>query len=149
MAATLTEVGVRHFTEDAETYRTHCDGEWSAEPITGMADIRRLNAALLLLATAEAQARRFEAFALWDRREVPFIADPVAWLEMTGLFRALVAGLPRKRTPLVILDERARHESGCPAGVNGNGLCCCRPRPASDRAVLAVVMAAANRGAGA
>lgn len=142
-AVALVDIGVGHFTEDTEAYRTNSGDRWSAEPIAGMPAARRLNAALLLLATAEAQARRFEAFARWDRREVAFIDQPAMWMLTTGLFRALVAGLPRKRTPMVILDEQARHETGCPGGINGT--CRCQPRPATDRIVLAVVMAAAGR----
>lgn len=139
MTASLASVGVVHALEDAQLYRA----ERGTEVVSDMVAARRLSAALYLLATADMQALRFERYAAFDQRPVPRITDPRAWMLTTALFRALVAGLPRKRTPMVILDEQARHASGCPGGINGT--CRCQPRPATDRIVLAVVMAAAGR----
>lgn len=143
--ATLPPRSLTHFTEDDTVYRISVG--MHGQTIANMPPARRLNAALTLLAMADPQARAYELYASWDRRPITAIADPQAWIVDTALFRALVAGLPRKRSTLAALDERARHAGECPA--SGSGACDCEPRPATDRTVLAVVMAATNRGAAA
>jgi hypothetical protein len=136
----LASVGIGHFTEDDTSYRISVGMHGQA--IADMPPVRRLNAALTLLAMAGPQARAFEVYAHWDGRPVPTISDPVAWMVGTALFRALVAGLPRKRAAMIVLDDRARHTSDCPAAASG--ACGCEQRSATDRAVLAIVMAAAG-----
>jgi hypothetical protein len=143
LVAEYGERGGVHFLDQPAIYRNHRAGfHREAQLIEAMTREERLNAALALIADAAALARRYEWFT---RRTHPLftdITDADRWVRETPLFRGLVSALPRKRKPMIELDDRARHAAGCPAA--GSGACDCEPRPATDRAVLAVVMAAAR-----
>jgi hypothetical protein len=71
---------------------------------------------------------------MFDQGRDDRMADPIAWLRATALYRSLAAGLPDCSVALEALNERARHWSTCPARESTDAECRCSEIRASQEA---------------
>lgn len=123
-----------------------------AVPIAEMDQEWRWNCSQLLIRNAAAHADRYgwgeilrhgsdlfdDVMADMDRWDHERRRDPQVWMRTTGLYRALVTGLPRKRGKLATLADRARHYNACQVRTGGgeHGACTCAAGPGADSAAV-------------
>lgn len=126
----------RWLERNAHTFATRYGvGEVSSlsEPLYQNVVDARGNAAFVgpMLSEFDVMSDRFqEDVAQWDEDR---IADPVAWIRTTTLYRALAEGLPTEGAELEGLTARAKHWSTCPVRLSPEASCNCTPNPATQR----------------
>jgi hypothetical protein len=141
--------GVYHYFNQGEIWIPRPPAERVA--ISSMDPEWRYNAAQLLLRNAARHANTYDWAELPTLLDAPDDVqndaerwaeerrmDPQAWMRTRCLYRALLRGLPAKRTKLTALAERARHWAVCPART-GTDVCSCEAGTVSTPAEIEVL----------